>query len=98
MLLAVWKPESQKERKKEITAYKSKFHIMLLMRSKVNSFTKILQLFSYKNLCCKPETQLKKEHFSVYLSFPLKCFTGQNLFCYDLAILSSPTQSTNYLC
>lgn len=73
MLLTSWKPGLQKERKKEITAYKYKFHVMLLMKSKW-IFTEFLQLSSYKNLCCKPETQLQKEHVSVYLPFSFEVF------------------------
>lgn len=37
----------------------------------------------------KNRSTAKGEDFRVYLSFPLKCFTGKNLLCYDLATLSS---------
>jgi len=41
-------------------------------------------------------TANEREDFSVYPSFPLKCFTGKNLFCYDLAMFSSLSYSENY--
>lgn len=42
----------------------------------------------------KNKSTAKGEDFRVYLSFPLKCFTGKNLLCYDLAMLSSLPYTT----